>query len=193
MKSIAVFCGANAGNNPVYAEAATKLGQLMAAQSIRLVFGGGKVGLMGTIADAILAKGGEAVGVIPQSLIDREVAHTGLTEQHVVKTMHERKALMASKSDAFIAMPGGFGTLDEINEIITWNQLGIIKKPVAFYNVNGYFDKFMDFITDSVKEGFIKQEYVNNLIVESDAEVLLQKLTKYADAVSEDWVDSERI
>ncbi|WP_276498819.1 TIGR00730 family Rossman fold protein [Pontibacter litorisediminis] len=193
MKSIAVFCGANAGNNPVYAEAATKLGQQMAAKRIRLVFGGGKVGLMGTIADAVLAKGGEAVGVIPQSLIDREVAHTGLTEQHVVKTMHERKALMASKSDAFIAMPGGFGTLDEINEIITWNQLGIIKKPVAFYNVNGYFDKFLDFVKDSVQEGFIKQEYVNNLIVESEAEVLLQKITKYADAVSEDWVDSERI
>lgn len=149
--------------------------------------------MMGTIADAILAKGGEAVGVIPQSLIDREVAHTGLTEQHVVKTMHERKALMAAKSDAFIAMPGGFGTLDEVNEIITWNQLGIIKKPVAFYNVNGYFDKFLSFIADSVQEGFIKQEYVNNLIVESDAEVLLQKLTKYAAAASEDWVDSERI
>ncbi|MDX5422479.1 MAG: TIGR00730 family Rossman fold protein [Hymenobacteraceae bacterium] len=193
MKSIAVFCGANSGTNAVHVEAATKLGHLMAAQSLRLVFGGGKVGLMGTIADAILAKGGEAVGVIPQSLIDREVAHTGLTEQHVVKTMHERKALMAAKSDAFIAMPGGFGTLDEVNEIITWNQLGIIKKPVAFYNVNGYYDKFLDFIADSVQEGFIKQEYVNNLIVESDAEVLLQKLTKYAAAVSEDWVDSERI
>lgn len=193
MKSIAVFCGANAGNNPAYAAAATKLGQLMAAQSIRLVFGGGKVGLMGTIADAILAKGGEAIGVIPQSLIDREVAHTGLTEQHVVKTMHERKALMASKSDAFIAMPGGFGTLDEINEIITWNQLGIIKKPVAFYNVNGFYNKFLEFISDSVREGLVKQEFVNKLIVESDAEMLLQKLTTYADAESEDWVDSERI
>ncbi|OKL41166.1 LOG family protein [Pontibacter flavimaris] len=193
MRSIAVFCGANAGNDPVYAAEATKLGHLMAAQSIRLVFGGGKVGLMGTIADAILAKGGEAVGVIPQSLIEREVAHTGLTEQHVVKTMHERKALMAAKSDAFVAMPGGFGTLDEINEIITWNQLGIIKKPVAFYNVNGFYDKFMEFIADSVREGLVKQEFVNNLIVESDAEVLLRKLTKYTDAVSEDWVDSERI
>ncbi len=149
--------------------------------------------MMGTIADAVLDGGGAAVGVIPQSLVDREQAHTGLTEQHVVKTMHERKALMAAKSDAFIAMPGGFGTLDEINEIITWNQLGIIKKPVAFYNVNGYFDKFLDFVKDSVQEGFIKQEYVSNLIVESEAEVLLQKLTKYADAVSEDWVDSERI
>lgn len=193
MKSIAVFCGANSGNNPVYAEAATQLGHLMAAQSIGLVFGGGKVGLMGTIADAVLAKGGQAVGVIPQSLVDREQAHTGLTEQHIVKTMHERKALMASKSDAFVAMPGGFGTLDEINEIITWNQLGIIQKPVAFFNVNGYYDKFMAFLADCVQEGLIKPEYMKNLIVESEPEVLLQKLTRYADTVSEDWVDSERI
>lgn len=111
----------------------------------------------------------------------------------MVKTMHERKALMASKSDAFIAMPGGFGTLDEVNEIITWNQLGIIKKPVAFYNVNGYFDKFMELIAHGVQEGFIKPEYSSNLIVEEDAELLLQKITKYAEAVSEDWVDSERI
>ncbi|SFH27924.1 LOG family protein [Pontibacter chinhatensis] len=193
MKSIAVFCGANSGNNPVYAEAATQLGHLMAAKSIGLVFGGGKVGLMGTIADSVLAKGGQAVGVIPQSLVDREQAHTGLTEQHIVKTMHERKALMASKSDAFVAMPGGFGTLDEINEIITWNQLGIIQKPVAFFNVNGYYDKFMAFLADCVQEGLIKPEYMKNLIVESEPEVLLQKLTRYADTVSEDWVDSERI
>lgn len=193
MKSIAVFCGANSGNNPVYAEAATQLGHLMAAQSIGLVFGGGKVGLMGTIADAVLAKGGQAVGVIPQSLVDREQAHTGLTEQHIVKTMHERKALMAAKSDAFVAMPGGFGTLDEINEIITWNQLGIIQKPVAFFNVNGYYDKFMAFLADCVQEGLIKPEYMKDLIVESAPEVLLQKLTRYADTVSEDWVDSERI
>ncbi|AKD02506.1 TIGR00730 family Rossman fold protein [Pontibacter korlensis] len=193
MKSIAVFCGANTGTNPEYRDAATNLGQLMATKKIRLVFGGGKVGLMGAIADAVLAEGGEAVGVIPQSLVDREVAHTGLTEQYVVKTMHERKALMASKSDAFIAMPGGFGTLDEVNEIITWNQLGIIKKPVAFYNVNGYYNKFIDLITHGVEEGFIKPEYSDNLIVESDAKVLLQKITQYADAISEDWVDSERI
>ncbi|PRY07822.1 hypothetical protein CLV24_12212 [Pontibacter ummariensis] len=193
MKSIAVFCGANAGKDSAYQEAATRLGLLMGQQKIRLVFGGGKVGLMGAIADAVLEAGGEAMGVIPQSLVDREVAHTGLTELHVVKTMHERKALIAANSDAFIAMPGGFGTLDEVNEIITWNQLGIIKKPVAFYNVNGYFDKFMEFISHSVQEGFIKPEYVEGLVVEADAAVLLQKLTTYAEAASEDWVDSERI
>lgn len=193
MKSIAVFCGASAGHKTIYAEAATALGQLMAEQGIKLVFGGGKVGLMGSIADAILAAGGEAVGVIPQSLVDREVAHTGLTELHVVKTMHERKALMAAQSDAFIAMPGGFGTLDEINEIITWNQLGIIRKPVAFYNVGGYFDAFMQQVAHSVAEGFIQPAYQKSLIVETEASVLLEKLGKYAAACAKDWVDAERI
>ncbi|WP_299758978.1 TIGR00730 family Rossman fold protein [uncultured Pontibacter sp.] len=193
IKSIAVFCGASAGHKSMYAEAATALGQLMAEQGIKLVFGGGKVGLMGTIADAILAAGGEAVGVIPQSLVDREVAHTGLTELHVVKTMHERKALMAAQSDAFIAMPGGFGTLDEINEIITWNQLGIIRKPVAFYNVGGYFDAFMQQVALGVAEGFIQPAYQKSLIVEAEASVLLEKLGKYAAACAKDWVDAERI
>ena len=193
MKSIGVFCGANHGQRDKYREAATTLGSLIAEQKIVLVFGGGKVGLMGTIADAVLAGGGKAIGVIPQSLVDREVAHTNLSELHVVQTMHERKALMAARSDAFIAMPGGFGTLDEVNEIITWNQLGIIKKPVAFYNVNGYFDKFLEFVSHGVQEGFIKPEYVDRLVVEADAEVLLQKISKYAETASEDWVDSERI
>lgn len=193
MKSIAVFCGASAGHKSMYAEAATALGQLMAEQGIKLVFGGGKVGLMGTIADAILAAGGEAIGVIPQSLVDREVAHTGLTKLHVVKTMHERKALMAAESDAFIAMPGGFGTLDEINEIITWNQLGIIRKPVAFYNVGGYFDAFMQQVAHGVAEGFIQPEYQKSLVVATEANVLLEKLSRYASACAKDWVDAERI
>ncbi|RIJ37287.1 LOG family protein [Pontibacter oryzae] len=193
MKSIAVFCGANTGHKSMYAEAATALGQLMAEQGIKLVFGGGKVGLMGTIADAILAASGEAVGVIPQSLVDREVAHTGLTKLHVVKTMHERKALMAAESDAFIAMPGGFGTLDEINEIITWNQLGIIRKPVAFYNVGGYFDTFMQQVAHGVAEGFIQPEYQKSLVVATEANVLLEKLGRYAAACAKDWVDAERI
>ncbi|MDX5438608.1 MAG: TIGR00730 family Rossman fold protein, partial [Pontibacter sp.] len=130
MRSIGVFCGANAGINPMYSESAARLGELMAEQGIKLVYGGGNVGLMGVIADAVLAAGGTGIGVIPQSLVDREVAHRGLQELVVVETMHERKAIMAARSDAFIAMPGGFGTFDEICEIITWNQLGIFKKPV---------------------------------------------------------------
>lgn len=193
MNSIGVFCGANHGKGGVYIKAAASLGALMAEQDLTLVFGGGKVGLMGTIADAVLGSGGKAVGVIPQSLVDREVAHMGLTELRVVQTMHERKALMAAYSDAFVAMPGGFGTLDEINEIITWNQLGIIRKPVAFYNVNGYYNKFLEMIDHSVSEGFIKQAYRDSLIVEEDAAQLLLKMRRYADAVSAPGVDFKRI
>ena len=193
MKSIGVFCGANFGNNEVYRAEAEKLGRLMAEQKIGLVYGGGDVGLMGAIADAVLANGGTAVGVIPQSLVDREVAHRGLSELHVVQTMHERKAMMAARADAFIAMPGGFGTFDEVCEIITWNQLGIIKKPVAFFNVNGYWDKFFEMVDHTVAEGFLKFDQRENLIVEADAELLLQKVRAYADATSDYWVDFKRI
>ena len=193
MRSIGIFCGANHGTNPVYQEAAAELGRLMAQQNVLLVYGAGNVGLMGTIADAVLAEKGRAVGVIPQSLVDREVAHKGLTELHVVQTMHERKAMMAARSDAFIAMPGGFGTFDEICEIITWNQLGIIRKPVAFYNVSGFWDKFLDMVDHTVAEGFVKYDQRENLIVESDPEVLLQKIRSYADATSDYWIDFKRI
>ncbi|WP_187264442.1 LOG family protein [Pontibacter beigongshangensis] len=193
MKSLGVFCGANIGANKAYALAADKLGRLMVAQGISLVFGGGKVGLMGAIAESVLAGGGKAIGVIPQSLVDREEAHMGLTELHVVQTMHERKALMAAHADAFVAMPGGFGTFDEICEIITWNQLDIIRKPVAFYNVAGYYDRFFEMIDYCVAEGFIKPIHREAIIVEADPEVLLQKLTGAANATSDDLVDFERI
>ncbi|MBX0334040.1 TIGR00730 family Rossman fold protein [Pontibacter sp. HSC-14F20] len=193
MRSIGVFCGANAGISPVYSEAAAQLGELMAGQGIKLVYGGGNVGLMGVIADAVLAGGGIGIGVIPRSLVEREVAHKGLQDLVVVETMHERKAIMAARSDAFIAMPGGFGTLDEICEIITWNQLGIIKKPVAFYNINGYWDKFFEMIDYTVSEGFVKFDQRENLIVESDPAVLLKKLRAYSDATSDYWVDFKRI
>lgn len=193
MRSIGVFCGANAGVNGVYSQSAARLGELMAAQGIKLVYGGGNVGLMGVIADAVLACKGIGIGVIPQSLVDREVAHKRLQELIVVETMHERKAIMAARSDAFIAMPGGFGTFDEICEIITWNQLGIIKKPVAFYNINGFWDKFFEMIDHTVAEGFVKADQRENIIVESDPEVLLQKIRAYSDATSDYWVDFKRI
>jgi len=193
MTSIGVFCGASHGFNDIYREAAAKLGAAMAAQGITLVFGGGKVGLMGTIADAVLADGGKAIGVIPQSLVDREVAHAGLTELHVVQTMHERKALMALHADAFIAMPGGFGTLDEVNEIITWNQLDIIRKPVAFYNVSGFYNKFLEMIDHSVAEGFIKAAQRESLIVADDAQLLLQQIRNLSEASSDKPVDFKRI
>jgi uncharacterized protein (TIGR00730 family) len=193
MKSIGVFCGANTGYNQIYSEASAALGRLMAEQSITLVYGGGNVGLMGVIADAVLAQGGKAIGVIPQSLVDREVAHNGLQELHVVQTMHERKAMMAARSDAFIAMPGGFGTFDEICEIITWNQLGIIKKPVAFYNINGYYDRFFEMIDHTVTEGFVKMDQRENLIIEEDPAILLQKIREFSDATSDYWIEFKRI
>lgn len=193
MKSIGVFCGANFGNKDIYREAAAELGQLMAAQKITLVYGGGNVGLMGAIADRVLAAGGKAIGVIPQSLVDREVAHKGCTELHVVETMHERKALMAARSDAFVAMPGGFGTFDELCEIVTWNQLGIIRKPVALFNVNGYFDKLLEMVDHCISEGFVKADQRENLIVETDAETLLQRIRIFSDVTSDYWIDFKQI
>jgi uncharacterized protein (TIGR00730 family) len=193
MKSVAVFCGANFGNNPVYKTKSQELGKLLTEQNIQLVFGGGKVGLMGAIADSVLQHGGKVIGVIPQSLVEHEVAHASLTELHVVQTMHERKALMAQLSDGFIAMPGGFGTFDEVCEIITWNQLNIIAKPVAFYNINGYFDKFIQMIAWSVAEGFIKTEHLTNLIIEDDPALLLQKLQVHKPVNTSKWIDLNRI
>lgn len=193
MKSIAIFCGAQSGFNPVYSQAAQALGALFAQKNIRLVYGGGKVGLMGVIADAVLAGGGEAVGVIPQSLVDMEVAHQGLTKLHVVQTMHERKALMAAESDAFIAMPGGFGTFDEFCEIVTWNQIKIIKKPFALFNVNGYFNPFLQMLDHATAEGFLKPEQRNHVLVSDSQEELLKMVMQKAAAISEDWVDFKRI
>jgi uncharacterized protein (TIGR00730 family) len=193
MKSIAIFCGASTGQNPLYRETAQALGSLFAQRSIRLVFGGGKVGLMGVIADAVLAGGGEVVGVIPQSLVDMEVAHPSLTELHVVETMHARKALMAAQSDAFVAMPGGFGTFDELCEIVTWNQLNIIQKPAALFNVNGYFNSFLAMIDHAVAEGFIKAEHRQNLIVEDQPEKLLERLLHHSPVITQKWVDLDRI
>ncbi|WP_181306628.1 TIGR00730 family Rossman fold protein [Rufibacter sp. XAAS-G3-1] len=193
MKSIAIFCGASSGHNPVYREAAQALGTLFAQKGIRLVYGGGKVGLMGVVADAVLAGGGEVVGVIPQSLLDMEVAHTGLTKLHVVQTMHERKALMAAESDAFVAMPGGFGTFDEFCEIVTWNQLKIIQKPAALYNVNGYFTPFLQMLDQAVTEGFLKAEQRHNLIIANQGEELLNLLQNHSPVITEKWVDFKRI
>lgn len=166
---------------------------MLAEQQITLIFGGGKVGLMGAIADSVLAHGGAAVGVIPQSLVQREVAHASLTELHVVATMHERKALMARLADAFVALPGGFGTFDELCEIITWNQLGILQKPVALYNVNGYFDKWLEMTTVSVDEGFVHAAQRDRIIIADQPEILLQQLQTASKSYASNQVDLERI
>lgn len=158
MQRLCVFCGSSAGNRTVYADSARLLGQELAARGIGLIYGGGHVGLMGILADAVLAGGGEVIGVIPQALVDRELAHRGLTELRVVHSMHERKALMAKLADGFAALPGGFGTGDELLEMLTWAQLGIHAKPVGLLNVAGYFDSLLGWLDLAVREGFLTAE-----------------------------------
>jgi len=179
IKSICVFCGSSSGSNPVYTEKAKALGTLFAENNIALVYGGSNVGLMRTIADTMMLAGGKVIGVMPDNLIEREVAHTGITEFHVVKTMAERKAVMDELSDAFIAMPGGIGTLDELFEVMSWNQLELIIKPVALYNVLGYWDQLLSFLDHSVDQRFVKSEHRINLIAESDEYLLLDKILNY--------------
>lgn len=183
---IAVFCGSSRGNDECFAEAASEFGAYMASQGLDLVFGGGKVGLMGVVADAVLAGGGEVYGVIPESLRDRELAHQGLTRLDVVTSMHERKALMADMADAFVALPGGPGTMDEIFEAWTWGQLGYHSKPCAFYNVHGYYDELLAFIGKMSGAGFLKPEYADMVIVEQQPETLVAALKSYR-APSRKW------
>jgi len=161
-----VFCGSSAGTNPVYRAAATELGTALAQAGIELVYGGGHVGLMGAVADAVLAAGGTAIGVIPKTLAEREVAHTGLTELHVVESMHDRKALMAELSDGFVALPGGFGTFEEFCEVVTWVQLAIHVKPCHLLDVNGYYEPLIALFDRAVDEGFVNVR--NRLIIQVD-------------------------
>lgn len=174
--SVCVFCASNHGAKPIYREAAAEVGRLLAGQAIELVYGGGCVGLMGTVADAALSAGGRAVGVMPVALVEREIAHTGLTELHVVASMHERKARMADLSDAFVALPGGFGTLDELCEILTWAQLGIHRKPVGLLNVAGYYDHFLALLDHQVREGLLQARHRAYLTVDDNPQHLLEEL-----------------
>jgi uncharacterized protein (TIGR00730 family) len=178
MKRIAVYCGASHGASPEYTHAARALGAALVKQNIALVYGGGKVGLMGEIADEVLRGGGEVTGVIPRALMDREVGHLGLTQQHVVTTMHERKKLMADLSDGFIAMPGGIGTLEELFEMLTWNQLAIHDKPVGLLNADGFYDKLIGFMEHLQGEGFLRGELSRMLVVDADPERLLARLRR---------------
>jgi uncharacterized protein (TIGR00730 family) len=176
MKRICIFCGSSTGTQPAYREAAEAMGALLAQRRIGLVYGGGHVGLMGVIADAVLAGGGEAIGVIPQALADREIAHAGLTELHVVDSMHSRKALMADLSDAFIAMPGGVGTFEEFFEAVTWTQLGVHRKPCGLLNAGAFYTPLVAFIDQAVTEGFIKPTHRATIIVDDDPARLLDTL-----------------
>lgn len=176
---VCVYCGSRLGKSPVYAEAVTQLGQHLAQKGIGLVYGGGSVGLMGTLAEAVLRHGGQVVGVIPQALDRREIIHYDLTELHIVPTMHHRKALMSERSDAFIALPGGYGTMDEMFEAITWLQLGIQRKPVGLLNVNGFFDHLIAMINLMVDEGFVDENNRRLLQIDTDIENLVEKLSAF--------------
>lgn len=179
MNSVCVFCGSNPGARAAYGAMARRLGTLLAEQGVGLVYGGGNVGLMGMLADAALAAGGRAVGVIPRALVDKELAHAGLTEQHVVVSMHERKQRMAELSDGFIALPGGWGTLDELCEMMTWAQLGLHLKPVGLLNVDGFFDGFLLQLAHAERERMIKADHRRMLLVETEPAPLLERMRHY--------------
>ncbi|OGA97010.1 MAG: Rossman fold protein, TIGR00730 family [Betaproteobacteria bacterium RIFCSPLOWO2_12_FULL_66_14] len=187
LNSVCIFCGSSPGHHPVYRAAAESLGRLLAERGIQLVYGGGKVGLMGALAESMMAAGGEVIGVIPQGLLAREKGHRGITRLEVVTTMHERKARMAELADGFIALPGGLGTLEEFCEILTWSQLGIHGKPVALYNVSRFFDPLLDLFDHAVKEGFLRPEHRQLVLVADEVEELLQAMHDYRPATVEQW------
>ncbi len=189
MKSICVFCGSSPGGNPAYVNVATALGTELAARGMRLIYGGGNVGLMGAVADAVMKAGGEVVGIIPRMLAEKEVAHHGLTELVIVETMHERKMAMADRAEGFIALPGGFGTLDELCEILTWTQLSLHANPSVLINQNGFFDSFLTFLDHAVSELFLIPEHRALLITASNPAEALDTLAANPSALHDKWID----
>jgi len=191
VRRVCVYCGSSPGRNPAYREAGTALGQILAGRGLGLVYGGASVGVMGAVADAVLAAGGEAIGIIPRSLARKEVAHEGLTRQYIVESMHERKAMMAEVSDAFVALPGGWGTIEEIFEMLTWAQLGFHEKPCGMLNVSGYFDGLFAFLEHAVGERFVKPEFRELLILEEDPRRLLDRFEIYRAPRIHKWISAE--
>ena len=189
MRRVCVYAGSNPGSHPDYAQAARELALTMASRDIGLVYGGGKVGLMGVLADAILEAGGEAIGVMPRALIERVIGHQGLTELRVVESMHERKALMAELSDAFVAVPGGIGTLEELIEVYTWSQLGIHDKACGVLNVRGYYDHLAALLDHAVTEGFLRPQHRAVLRVADEPAELLDRLAAYEPPVVAKWLE----
>ncbi len=189
MKRICVFCGSSAGRRASYRGAAERLGGSLARRGIGLVYGGGSVGLMGLVADAVLAGGGAVDGVIPRRLARKEIAHASLTRLHRVGSMHQRKALMADLSDAFVALPGGMGTLEEMAEVLTWSQLGLHRKPCALLDVDGYWRPLVAFFDHAVQEGFLRPEHRAILLVERDPEALLDRLAAWKAPAARRWID----
>ena len=191
VKRICVFCGSNSGVNAAFAEAARAMGELLPRRGLGLVYGGGNVGLMGLLADTALAGGGEVVGVIPKAMVEKELAHQGLTKLHVVHSMHERKALMAELADAFIALPGGFGTLDEFCEVLTWAQLGLHLKPCGLLNVAGFYDAFLAQIDNAVQARFIRPEHRSLVLAEREPEALLAGFEQFRPPLTHKWIDRD--
>jgi uncharacterized protein (TIGR00730 family) len=185
---LCVFCGSNAGQDPVYLETARSQGEALAKNGIELVYGGASVGLMGAVADAVLGSGGHVIGVMPQALVDKEIAHTSLSDLRVVGSMHERKALMAELADGFIALPGGLGTFEELFEVWTWAQLGYHKKPCALLNVAGFYDKLAHFLDDVVERGFVKPVHRAMLIVKDEPAALIEAIRDYEPPKVEKWI-----
>jgi uncharacterized protein (TIGR00730 family) len=192
VRRVCVFCGSSPGARPAYAEATAEFARALVADGLGLVYGGANRGLMATLADAALAEGGEVIGVIPRALVDKEIAHNGLADLRVVGSMHERKALMADLSDAFVALPGGLGTLEELLEIYTWAQLGLHQKPCALLDVEGYYEHLAGFLEHVVEERFLREEHRATLIVERDPKALIERLSRFEPgAVQPKWIDRE--
>ena len=192
MKRVVVFCGASAGNLPVYAEAAYELGKTLAQSGIGLVYGGAQIGLMGAVAEGALDAGGEVIGVIPHFLDAKEIAHEGLTEMFRVETMHQRKAKMSALSDGIIALPGGFGTLEELFEMLTWGQLGLHPKPIGLLNVGGFYDDLLQFVATMVASGLLRAEHSAMILVSDTIKDLLQQMHKYVAPEAPKWLSSNQ-
>lgn len=192
MRRICVFCGSQVGRRPRYAAAASALGTLIGQRGIGLVYGGGKVGLMGVVAEAALAAGGEVIGVIPQRLVNRELGHGGITELRVVDSMHQRKAMMGELADAFVALPGGYGTFEEFFEVVTWMQLGIHRKPCGLLNVGGYYDMLLALLDHAAGESFIRPHHRGLVLVDSDPAMLLQQIHNYRAPLVEQWLEPDQ-
>ncbi|MGY2131872.1 LOG family protein [Hymenobacter sp. HD11105] len=188
MKSVAVYCGSSAGHNEIYRQQAEAMGQVLAESNMTLVYGGGRVGLMGAVADSTLRHGGQVIGVIPDFLAAKELAHLGLTKLHVVKSMHERKLLMADLAEGFVAMPGGYGTLEELFEVLTWAQLGLHRKPVAVLNVGGYYDQLLALLDTMSGEGLLRRENREQLLQDETPAGLLKKMLRFEPVIVEKWL-----
>lgn len=191
IKRLCVYCGSSPGKKSEYGAAARQLGSIMVSKNIGMVYGGASVGIMGEIADSVIKGGGEVIGVIPQSLLEKEVAHTGLSDLRVVDSMHERKALMAELSDGFIALPGGLGTIEEFFEVMTWAQLGMHQKPCGLLNVCQYYQKLIDFLNHAVTERFLKEVHRSLVLVEESPDALLQKFEAYETPEVAKWIDKK--